>query len=162
MCISPAPLTEHQQIAGRIFSDIEQYVRRKQCKVFTAPFDVRLPRKDATSDKLYMVVQPDVCIICDPAKLDRRGCQGAPDTIIEILSQGNMVRDLKEKYSLYEEHGVPEYWIVAPGEQTILVYLLDANGIYQLRGEYAAPGDIPVQSLPEFSLQWEEIFEQIP
>ncbi len=160
MRMSPAPLTEHQRIAGRIFSDVEQYLRRKSCKVFIAPFDVRLPKKGTVSNNPYTNVQPDVCIVCDPEKIDRKGCNGAPNTIIEVLSQGNVQRDMKEKYSLYEEHGVPEYWIVIPGVQTVLVHLLDADGVYQLQGEYGGQGDIPVQSLPGFALKWEDIFEE--
>ncbi len=159
--MSPAPLREHQIVAGRLFSLIERYLRRKSCEVYIAPFDVRLPKKNQSADEAtYTVVQPDICIICDPAKLDRRGCIGAPDTIIEILSQGNLDRDIKQKFSLYEEHGVPEYWIVAPGIQTISVYQLSAEDKYELSGEYDGAGNIPVASLPGFSIPWEDIFEE--
>lgn len=161
MRMSPAPLRDHQRIAGRMFSDIEQYLRRKTCEVYIAPFDVRLPKKGNVADEsVYTVVQPDLCIICDPLKLDRRGCIGAPDTMIEIVSRGNVDRDLKQKFDLYEEHGVPEYWIVTPGIQNITVYLLNAQKKYQLQGEYDARGAIPFQSLPGFSLQWEDIFDE--
>jgi Uma2 family endonuclease len=155
--MSPAPKRLHQRIAGRIFSEIETFLRRKPCNVYIAPFDVRLPRKGET--EIYTVVQPDICIICDPAKLDEQGCIGAPDTVIEVLSKGNVDRDINEKFSLYEESGVPEYWIVSPGEKTITCYRLDENGQYKLSGEYADPGEIPVASLPSFSMQWEIIFE---
>lgn len=161
MRMSPAPLRRHQRIVGRIFSDIERHLRNRPCDVYIAPFDVRLPKKPDTSDKaIYTVVQPDICIICDPAKLDERGCVGAPDTIIEILSKGNIDRDLKKKFDLYEEHGVPEYWIVAPGIQNVTVYLRNAEGKYELRGEYDDKGEIPLQSLPGFALLWEDIFEE--
>lgn len=160
MRMSPAPLRQHQNIAGNIFAPIKSYLRRKSCKVYDAPFDVRLPKKDILSDeKIYTVVQPDVCIICDPAKLDVRGCIGAPDTIIEILSKGNADRDLHKKFDLYQEHGVPEYWVVFPVEQLVTVYRLSEQGLYTVRGVYDEPGPVPVASLPAFSLRWEDIFE---
>lgn len=158
---SHGPLRLHQMVVGNIFNGIKNYLRYRECQVYIAPFDVRLPRKDASEDAaIYTVVQPDICIICDPAKLDEKGCVGAPDTVIEILSQGNINRDVKQKYALYEEHGIPEYWIVAPGEKTITVYCLNDTGRYELSGEYAEPGQVPVRSLPGFFLDWQEIFEE--
>lgn len=154
--MSPAPKRKHQDIAGNIFSDIKLFLRRKPCKVYIAPFDVRLPK--AGFEDVYTVVQPDVCIVCDEAKLDEAGCMGAPDTIIEVLSKGNVDRDIKEKFALYEESGVPEYWIVWPGEKTVTCYMLN-EGKYKLSGEYSDPGAIPIASLPGFTLQWENIFE---
>lgn len=162
MRMSPAPRTSHQQIAGNIFSPIHQYLRRKSCSVFIAPFDVRFPKEGPQSKAIYTVVQPDICITCDPEKLDEKGCIGPPDTIMEVLSPGNINRDVKEKFALYEAFGVPEYWIVAPGERTVVVHLLNAQGVYELQGEYSAPGPISVHSLPGFELQWEEIFENVP
>lgn len=162
MRMSPAPLRAHQDISGNIFHVIRYYLRGKTCRVYHAPFDVWLsPQMDAKSAGSTLV-QPDICVICDPEKLVRQGCAGAPDTIIEILSQGNVYRDIREKYNLYESFGVPEYWIVAPGERTVVVHLLNAQGVYELQGEYSAPGPIPVHSLPGFELQWEEIFENVP
>lgn len=156
--MSPAPKRKHQDIAGNIFSELKSFLRRKRCKVYIAPFDVRLP-KTGLQD-VYTVVQPDVCIVCDQGKLDEAGCLGAPDTIIEVLSKGNVDRDINEKFSLYEESGVPEYWIVSPGEKTVACYLLNADGQYKLSGEYADPGPIPVGSLPGYTMQWEDVFEE--
>ena len=157
--MSPAPKRLHQRIAGRIFGELENFLRRKSCDVYIAPFDVRLPKPGAK--EIYTVVQPDVCIVCDRTKLDDAGCIGAPDTIIEVLSKGNVTRDVREKFSLYEESGVREYWIVVPGEKTISCFVLDAEGKYQPSGEYADPGPIPVASLPNYSMQWETIFEDL-
>ena len=156
--MSPAPKRRHQDISGNIFSEIKSFLRRKRCKVYIAPFDVRLPKKG--SNEIYTVIQPDVCIICDPKKLDEAGCLGTPDTIIEVLSKGNVDRDINEKFALYEESGVPEYWIVSPGEKTVTCYLLNAEGQYKLSGEYADPRLIPVASLPEYKIQWEDSFEE--
>lgn len=156
MC--PAPKRKHQDIAGQIFTELKNFLRRKPCKVYIAPFDVRLLKQG--SAEIFTVVQPDVCIICDPTKLDEQGCIGAPDTIIEVLSKGNIDRDINEKFALYEESGVPEYWIVSPGEKTVTCYVLNEAGRYSLSGEYADPGAIPVASLPGFIILWETIFEE--
>lgn len=156
--MSPAPKRKHQDVAGNIFNELKNFLRRKPCKVYHAPFDVRLPKKDST--EIFTVIQPDVCIICDPQKLDEAGCLGAPDTIIEVLSKGNVDRDINEKFALYEENGVPEYWIVSPGERTVTCYLLNAEGQYKLAGEYADPGSVPVASLPDYTIKWEDIFEE--
>ena len=108
-------------MATRIFN----YLENKKCEVFHAPFDVRLPLMGATENEaIYTVVQPDICVVCDPSKLDTRGCLGAPDLIIEIVSPNNAGRDIKEKYDIYEKAGVFEYWIVRPSDQTVEVYLL--------------------------------------
>lgn len=155
--MSPAPKRWHQDVAGNIFSEFKTFLRRKPCKVYISPFDVRLPKPGL--DDIYTVVQPDVCIICDKSKLDEAGCNGAPDTIIEVLSKKNVDRDIREKFSLYEESGVPEYWIVSPGEKTVTCYVLN-EGKYKLAGEYSEPGFIPVASLPGFGLQWESVFEE--
>jgi Uma2 family endonuclease len=158
---SPAPMRRHQKISGKIFLAIGKYLEHRRCEVYHAPFDVRLPQKGNTSDKaVFTVVQPDICIICDESKLDERGCIGAPDTIIEILSSGNVDRDLKKKFDLYEEHGVPEYWIVAPGIKNVTVYTMNESSKYELKGEFDGNGPIPLQSLPGFSLMWEDIFEE--
>lgn len=157
--MSPAPILEHQRITGRIFSELERPFRRSACQVFVAPFDVRLPIKSGSTDdgRIYTVVQPDVCVVCEASKLDKRGCIGAPDMVIEVLSPGNFNRDIKSKFALYEESGVKEYWIVSGGEKSVTVYLLDGEK-YQLAGEYADPGLIPVTVLPGFSIEWSEVF----
>lgn len=127
-----APLTEHQQYVGEFHAQIHHYLRRKTCKVFVAPFDVRLLNTAKSTDDtdIYTVVQPDICVICDPQKIDRRGGIGAPDFIIEVVSKSTMERDVHDKFYIYEESGVREYWIVFPQEQTVLVYDLSENGKY--------------------------------
>ncbi len=98
-----------------------------------APFDVRLPgsaKKKADKD-IATVVEPDLCVICDPAKIDERGCLGAPDWVIEILSKYTSAKDLSLKFDVYESAGVKEYWVIHPGEQTVLIYTLDADGKYK-------------------------------
>ena len=102
-------------------------------------------------------MQPDICVVCDRAKLDDRGCLGAPDWIVEILSPGNTARDTRSKFDLYEESSMLEYWRVFPGLKTVACYVLDQNQ-YRLAAEYAAPGSIPVATLPGLALEWTDVF----
>jgi len=123
-----APNTKHQEISRNIVVPIALFLKKKTCKVFAAPFDVRLPVKNKKKDdEVTTVVQPDICVICDETKLDSRGCCGAPDLVVEILSPGNSKKEIRLKQELYEEAGVKEYWIVYPEEQSIAVLLLNAN-----------------------------------
>jgi len=121
------PSAVHQEISMKLAGELYQFLKGKDCKVFHAPFDVRL-LKEAQEDKdIYTVVQPDICVVCDPEKIDKRGCEGVPDLVIEILSPGNSKKEMKFKYALYEEAKVPEYWIIDPDHQNILVYILKGD-----------------------------------
>jgi Uma2 family endonuclease len=135
--MSPAPNKRHQRISSKLHIGIGSYLQscKKNCELFAAPFDVRLldNKQSKNSDKdIYTVVQPDLCIICDESKLDDKGCIGAPDVIIEILSPGNNKKEMKIKYELYQENGVKEYWIVVPQEQFIQQFALNSQGKYEL------------------------------
>lgn len=159
--MSPAPTDQHQAAVGEMHGLLHQYLQRNRYKVRIAPYDVRLTTKgpnaaDAATDT---VVQPDLCVICDLTKIDQRGCKGAPDWIIEVLSPGTITRDTRDKFDLYEENGVGEYWIVAPGEQSIAVLVRDAGtGRYVLQGEYSEPGPVPCHTLPELVVEWANVF----
>ena len=158
-----APTDQHQAVVGEIFVSFKNYLRRQPCQVRLAPYDVRLPQPGlaAAAETIYTVVQPDICVICDPRKIEPRGCLGAPDLIVEVLSPGTAARDWKGKYDLYEEAGVGEYWIVAPLEQDITVFVRDAaTGRYRLAGEYGEPGPVPSPTLTGLGLQWEDIFPE--
>lgn len=149
----------HQKISTRLEIPIGVFLHSSQCEMYHAPFDVRLTRAGANGNQqITTVVQPDICVICDPAKLDDQGCVGAPDWIIEIVSPGNTNHDTKIKYDLYEENGVREYWIVYPGLKTITAYVLE-NGQYELTAEYSEPGLLPVATLPGLNLDWTAIFQ---
>ena len=125
--MSPAPNMRHQSISGRLFGELYVAFRDKKCRLFAAPFDVRLPQKGKEDGQIYTVLQPDICVVCDPEKLDSRGCLGAPDLVIEILSPSNSNRDLKDKYEIYQEAGVPEYWIVDADDKAIYRYVLEGD-----------------------------------
>lgn len=154
------PSRRHQVLSMNILRQVLPVVRGQACQVYHAPFGVRLTTGGANGDQqITTVVQPDICVICDRSKLDDRGCLGAPDWIIEIVSPGNTARDTKTKFDLYEESGVREYWIVYPGLKTITAYVLD-NYEYKLAGEYIEPGALPVATLPGLVLEWADIFEE--
>jgi len=124
-CMTPAPNMEHQSISGELFGILWQFLKGKPCRVFAAPFDVRLPAVPGAGDgDIDTVVQPDISVICDESKIDARGCLGAPDITVEILSPSTAYRDETEKLKLYEKHGVKEYWIVNPEAKYMMIYRL--------------------------------------
>ena len=119
-----APRRIHQWLAGNFYTELNQFLKGKKCQAYISPFDVRLPVKSKRDDKIYTVVQPDICAVCDPEKLDDRGCIGAPDLVVEVLSPGNKQLELQHKYEVYESSGIKEYWIMDPDSQTLLIYTL--------------------------------------
>jgi Uma2 family endonuclease len=127
--LSSSPGTMHQLILGEIFFHLSNYLHHSHSKIFVAPFDVRLILpENLNSGNIYTVVQPDICVICDPDKIDSKGCLGAPDLVIEVLSPGNTDKEMKEKFEIYEENGVREYWLVEPDHHIVLVYKLNNEG----------------------------------
>jgi len=159
--MSPAPTKKHQVISREFIRILVNYLHKKKCQVFYAPFDVRLPKNDEKEGKdIFTVVQPDICIICDPDKLDDHGCLGAPDMIIEIVSSNNSKHDVKTKFELYQSHGVKEYWIVFPYESTIYVYLLDENNIYKNIGAFAQDEKVKVNIFDDLFIDLAEVFEE--
>ncbi len=157
-----APSVRHQRISSRIQGPLWSFLRNHQCDVFAAPFDVRLvlPKIRQTPDKIDTVVQPDLCVICDRSKLDERGCIGAPDLIVEILSPGNSRKEMRDKYQLYQEAGVTEYWVVFPSEQVLQRYILDEKGIYQAQLPNVEGDIVGITFLPDFGLDVSEVFEE--
>lgn len=122
--MSPAPSSSHQQISLKVTRKLDKYFINTHCSLFVAPFDVRLVKIKSNDTIVTTVVQPDLCVICEQNKLDDKGCNGAPDLIVEILSPGNSKKEMGIKYDLYEENGVKEYWIVNPTENAIFIYSL--------------------------------------
>jgi Uma2 family endonuclease len=124
-----APNVKHQRILVKLTVRLENTLEKKPCSVFVAPFDVRLPlpSEKLTGNKTDTVVQPDLCVICDESKLDKQGCVGAPDLVVEILSPGNSKKEMRQKYFIYEAAGVREYWIFDPEHNAVFVYFLDKN-----------------------------------
>lgn len=159
--MAPAPSRRHQRASIALSSIIFDFLRNVPCEVYSAPFDVRLidskKKKKKPNQEIYSVVQPDICVICDPEKLDDRGCIGAPDWIIEILSPGNNKKEIDNKFRLYEENGVREYWVVYPSEQHVLIFDLQEDK-YQLRKIYSDEDMAPVGIFPGFEINLHDVF----
>ena len=127
--MSPAPSRRHQAIVWNLNVTIGNYIKGQQCSAYAAPFDVRLPTRDKKSNQdITTVLQPDICVICDHSKLDDQGCLGAPDLVIEVLSPGNSNKEMKQKFDVYEESGVREYWVVYPEYEHVHIFVLDESG----------------------------------
>lgn len=160
--MSPAPNLRHQRVSMQLTGIFFNYFKKHRCNLFAAPFDVRLaPLKNTNSDKIYTVVQPDLCVVCDDSKLDERGCIGAPDLIIEILSPGNTKKEMKDKFQVYEENGVKEYWLVEPNDKAVFVYLLNENGKYYGLQPFTDEDIITSPLFPELEVDLNEVFENI-
>ena len=157
----PAPLSIHARVSRKIVRHLDDITIKNKCncEVFYAPFDVRLPKHGEKEDHhIDSVVQPDICVICDLSKIDERGCCGAPDMIVEILSPSTGKKDLTEKFALYEDSGVTEYWVVYPNDKAIHVFLLQENGKYSDGIVYELAGKVPVHVFDDFLIDLENIF----
>ncbi len=157
--MSPAPKRVHQEVSAFISNKVFNFLEGKNCKVYVAPFDVRLTKKNKKDELITTVVQPDICIICDLEKLDDKGCIGAPDIIVEILSPGNNKKELKYKYEVYEENGVKEYWIIHPEQKTFMAYILNGKGKYEPTKLKTMGDKITTPVLPGFILDLDKAFD---
>ncbi|MDR0834281.1 MAG: Uma2 family endonuclease [Candidatus Symbiothrix sp.] len=159
-----APKSWHARISMDIAAAVSWFIKKRKkgkCRVYHAPFDVRFPKKgEVANNKIYTVVQPDICVVCDPKKIDEAGCIGAPDLIVEVQSPSTAKRDLQEKFKLYEESGVREYWVVYPKEKGISVFLLQGNGKYDEGTTYEFKGKVPVSIFEGLEIDLEELFEE--
>ncbi|GHU96630.1 hypothetical protein FACS189483_00160 [Spirochaetia bacterium] len=159
------PLTVHQRISMNLTVKIGTWLEGKTCELFPAPFGVRLfPKEDYSDDT---VLEPDLVVICDSAKIDERGCNGAPDLVIEILSPSNTNRDTLVKLNLYLDAGVREYWIVDPKNQYVQIYTLDQGRYFMTAYGICDPNDplsrftqdiAPVGVLPGLTIDLKTIF----
>ena len=155
----PAPSRRHQQVLLALGSQMYFLLKGHKCEVNIAPFDVRLPDNvNDADDKTYTVVQPDLVVVCDTKKLDERGCLGAPDLIVEVISPATASHDLIRKMSLYEKHQVKEYWIVHPIDQIVMVYRLN-NGKYERPDVYANDRIIPSNVIQGLEIDLKEVFK---
>ncbi len=156
MKMAPAPSTSHQTISLGITGRFLKAFKEEKCRLFVAPFDVKLPIPKGVKDST--VVQPDLLIVCDETKIDERCCNGAPDLIVEILSKSNQNYDLHTKFDLYEEAGVKEYWIADMQNKSILVYTLKDEKYIGLR-PFAEDMNIESVLFPFLSFNVGELFD---
>lgn len=156
--MGPAPGFTHQNISGAIFYQLYSYFENKPCKVLAAPFDVRFAKKSAKDKEIFNTVQPDISIICDESKIDEKGCLGAPDMIIEIVSPSSASRDHIYKRALYENHGVKEYWLVDPTNRITTIYRLNSKGLFGSPKVYDDQAKVSVKLFPELTIDFATIF----
>ena len=160
--LMPTPIRRHARVTSVIYYHFFDFIEKNKgkCRVYFAPFDVRLPLQGSKDDdKVYNVVQPDICVICDPNKLDDKGCIGAPDLIVEVTSPSTMKKDWYYKLNLYEVAGVQAYWIVNPKEKIMNVFLLQPDGKYDDGTVYESNEKAPVSIFKGFEIDLNDVFE---
>lgn len=164
MAMSPAPSLKHQSVITNLGGSLYQYFHKRPCKLFYAPFDIKLynsKKSRLTDQQVFSVVQPDLCVICDKDKLTEQGCNGAPDWIIEVLSPGNTKKEMRLKYDIYQENGVIEYWLVYPYEQAVYQFVLDQDTEkYQLFAMYAGDDLAKPYLFPELHIDLADVFAE--
>src|SRR5690554_4705218 len=154
--MTPSPLWRHQEVLGELHLLFRKYIMNP-CKVGLSQLDVYLihPGEDWKDTK--NIFQPDLYIICDLEKIHRRGCMGAPDLVVEILSPGTAAKDLGLKRDLYEEYGVKELWIVHPNDGTVVVHVLE-NGRYRVLPIFAKGQILQSSTFPKLKLDLDDVF----
>jgi Uma2 family endonuclease len=151
------PATNHQDIHRELFLQLGNFLKGKSCKVYSAPFAVRLFPQDDLGDDT--VVEPDITVICDRSKIDKQGCKGAPDLVIEILSPSNIRHDRIVKFQKYLAAGVREYWVVDPDNRAVEVHTLRDGGYHTM--VYDETAEAPVSVLPGCLIRLSEIFPPV-
>jgi Uma2 family endonuclease len=169
--MAPAPTVSHQTVVIEIASQVHAALKGTPCQVLTAPLDVRLPKAEEGDDQIDTVVQPDILVICDKRKIDRRGVRGAPDWVVEVLSPSTAGIDHVKKRRIYEQAGVREYWLIQPIDRVLIVYKLDNGESSKAnigKPEYGRPytqelqGETPVGVLEGVVIQWDDLAARLP
>jgi len=152
------PARVHQEILTELTRQLANYLEGKRCKVYPAPFGVRIFEEDGDDpEDVDTMVEPDISVICDPSKLDDAGCKGAPDLIIEILSPTTRRHDRITKFNLYQRAGVREYWIVDPEDRDVQTFILE-NGRYFAKNLSTAQDKLKVEVLEDCVIDLSAVF----
>ena len=160
-CMTPAPNRRHQAWLGELHRQFSNHLIDKPCKVYLAPFDVRLPdAPEDGDDETITVVQPDIVVVCDQYKLDDLGCKGAPDLVVEILSPSTSKRDITVKFELYQRQGVKEYWLLYPNEKLLHLYRLGDNGSYGTPHAFGPEDQLAVPLLGELAIDLSRVMRE--
>ena len=156
--MSPGPSSEHQRLVSALHGNIYPYLKNKPCRIFPAPFDVVFP---SPSGDLNTVVQPDITVVCDVSKISEKGCIGAPDLVVEVVSKASIKKDLHEKFALYEQSGVKEYWLVLPAERSLILFTLDDKEKYQAAKPLTRGDKVVSRVLAGLEIDLDEIFPEL-
>ncbi|MEX0811722.1 MAG: Uma2 family endonuclease [Chitinophagales bacterium] len=157
--MSPAPSRYHQNISREILRVFLPYFSKK-CELFHPPFDVYLVKTEQHYKKTKNIVEPDLCVVCDDSKLKDFGCVGAPDLVVEILSPSTQGRDQKDKFELYEEYGVREYWIVSPENRSVILNVLE-DGKYKTLRPRIESETLQSVIFPDLKVELKEVFKDV-
>ncbi|MEN6625987.1 MAG: Uma2 family endonuclease [Candidatus Sumerlaeia bacterium] len=156
--MTPSPGVAHQGASAELTAILREFFKGTPCQAFAAPLDVRLPEANEKDESVETVVQPDLLVVCDPKKLDEKGVRGAPDLVIEILSESTAARDLGEKLRLYEKHAVRCYIIADPWGKTLTVRYFEAENKFGLPELFAGKTAMPVRIFEGLTLDLERVF----
>ena len=156
----PAPSLIHQELVVELYYQLRGALEGRSCRVCVAPVDIRLPRSDESDEMIETVVQPDVFIVCDRCKLDKRGVRGAPDWLAEVLSPSTARYDQSVKIPLYERAGVPEVWLIHPIDQTLAIYRLE-DGRYGRPIYQELKGQTLLSGVPSVSIDWDRMMTRL-
>lgn len=155
------PSWQHQGVSMNLGVQLKAHFGGQGCRVFAAPFDVRLPERDEHDDEIETVVQPDLVVVCDKTKLDQRGCRGAPELVVEILSPSTAARDHVTKRALYDRHGVREYWLVHPLDRILMVYRRGESGRFEAAEPVVAAGKLASAGFEGLEIDWDLVFADV-
>ena len=158
--MTPAPSSDHQRISVKLSGIFDRHFQEKKCEVFTAPFDVYLIKEGEGHTQTKNIVEPDLCVICNPEKIKKFGCMGAPDLIVEIVSPSTAQKDQKDKFELYEEYGVREYWLVYPEGRSVIVNTLK-NGKYRPARPVTEAEKLQSVIFPELEVVLKVVFKDL-
>lgn len=160
------PSWQHQAVCLGLAAQLRVQFRERGCQVLVAPFDVRLSLAEQDDDTITTVVQPDISVVCDASKLDARGCRGAPDLVIEVLSPSTAARDHLIKRALYERHGVREYWLVHPLDRIVTIHRRSGEARVKSDG-FGVPELLEARStmasvgFPGVEIDWDDVFANV-
>lgn len=158
--MSPSPSTIHKMISLELSRQLGNQFHKSACSVFHAPLDVYLLKEDEDIMQGENVLEPDLFVVCDPNKIKKFGCVGAPDLVVEILSPSTSKKDEKWKFDLYEEYGVREYWIVSPLDRSVWVNVLE-EGKYKTRRPVTEVDKLNSDIFPDLEVDLEEVFRDV-
>ena len=156
--MSPAPRRRHQEISGEIFRQTANALWGTSCRVYDAPFDVKLSTDE--DDDAPTVVQPDITVTCDRAKLTQQGMTGPPDLVVEIVSPDSGLIDRRRKFELYERFGVREYWIVDQDEKVVEVWTLENDRSYRRSGVFGPEDTVTATAVQDLVVSLAEVFAE--
>jgi len=157
----PAPSRSHQGIVFELGRQAADALEDKPCRVYVAPFDVRLPKSTEEDDQVDTVVQPDVLIVSDLEKLDARGMRGAPDWVAEVLSPSTASHDQTIKLSAYERAGVREVWFIDPLDRTLTIHRLEAGYYGRATVVLELKGRTQLTAVPDVTINWNRVLAKM-